>query len=195
MRTRANLAESPANQGGKKKERIMRKRLVSIAAILALAVSAMAGEAENRLKAHINAQFKGFVAAFKKKDMAGVEAKIRGFFHKDFLNTDPQGKVMNLEEMIATEKQHMAGMRSIQEISLKLPKVKVYGVNSARTTEEFRLYATISLPDNPDKVSKLKVVSKGTSEYRKVYGRWMAHSSKASSEQVWIDGVLMPPGM
>ncbi|MFY9234862.1 MAG: hypothetical protein WAO58_10445 [Fimbriimonadaceae bacterium] len=173
----------------------MRNRIIaSLTCALALSAAVFAGDAAADLKKQVQTAFAGFTKAFKNKDADGAEKLMRGFFSKDFSSTNSEGKKMTLNEMIALERQHIAGIKTVTSMNLDLRNIKASG-NKGSGSETFNIQATIIDPMDAKKTAKLKVESKANSMYKKVGGKWWCTSSKITSEKVWINGKLMGPGM
>lgn len=171
----------------------MRNRFAIAICLVAASVGAFAGDASSELKRHIESGFASFATAFKTKDIKSLERVMRGYFAKNYVSTDKSGKKMGLEAVIKLQKQHLASIKSIKMLDLKLSKVHATG-NKGRALETLLLTAEAIDPERPGKTASLKVVAAEDSQYRRMGGKWICVRSKSITEMVWINGKLMPAG-
>ena len=142
--------------------------------------------------ARTNAEMAKYVAAFKRKDLKAVEAIIRANFAKDYKTIDLKGKTTDLNYMLAQEKEHMAMLKKVEKMSLKISGLKVNG-NTAVGKGAFSLDAIVSGdPHKPKETHKLHVESTWDLKMKKVGNKWWAAEDKTTSEKVLIDGKPMP---
>lgn len=167
---------------------MLKPRTVALAA--ALFALAPAAQDANAVKAAIQMEMNGYVAAMKRKDGAAVEKFVIANFDKTFKDTDITGKTRTRTEVIKLMKENLSMLKSVRTMSIKIESIKLVG-GKALTTERMLLDATI-VPMNPNaKTSTLKVDSTWSGVYVLKGNKWMCVTSKTTKEKVLIDGKPM----
>jgi len=154
---------------------------------VAIAALAPAVQDANAVKAQIQKEMNGYVAAMKKRDTKQMEKFVLANFDPSFKDTSMDGTTRNRQETIKVMKENIAMLRSVKAMSVKIVSIKVVG-NKATTTEEMTLDALIA-PMAPNlKASTLKVDSTWMGTYVKKGAKWLCTASKSTKEKVLIDG-------
>jgi hypothetical protein len=137
------------------------------------------------VRASIQKEMNGYVAAMKKKDTKLVEKFILANFSADFKDTDSRGNVRTREQTLELMKANIAQLKSIDKMDFKITSIKVAG-DKATTSEHMVLEATV--PGEGAKTSKLSVDSTWTGSYVKKGAKWLCTASKTIKEKVLLDG-------
>lgn len=164
-----------------------------VLALLLTTAGAFASEA-SELRAQIQGAMNRYVAALKKNDLRVQESVLRANFSPSFKAIGIDGKKMNLNQMIQTQLEHSAGLRSVKRVSLKVSGIRVRG-NSASGRGAFMLDAMIPNPQNAKKLSRLRVDSRWNMTLAKKKGKWWVIQDRSTYERATVDGKRMPPGM
>ncbi len=170
---------------------VMRTRSVFAVALLAAGAVAFAFQDANTVKAAIQKEMAGYVAAMKKRDAKGVEKFILANFSQDFKDTDMNGQSRSRNQTIEAVHANISMLKSVKSMTLQITSIKVNG-NKATTTENMVLDATITGIADRTKTSTLKVDSTWTGTYVKTGNKWLCNTSKTTKEKVWIDGKVFP---
>jgi hypothetical protein len=159
---------------------------IPAAGLMALTLCAAIDD-PNAVKAAIQKEMNGYVAATKKKDGATVVKFILANFSPDFKDTDMKGNVRTRQQTIDAMKGNMASLKSVEVMKLDITSIKVTG-NKATTTEHMVMAATLNPFQEGSKPAKLNVDSTWVGSYVKKGAKWWCTSSKTVKEKVLLDG-------
>ena len=171
----------------------MKTRSAFALVLLGVGTLALALQDANVVKALIQKEMNGYVAAMKKRDAKAVEKFILANFAPEFKDTDMRGTSRNRQQTVDAVHQNLAMLKSVKGMTLNITSIKVTG-NKATTTERMVLDATINGIADPAKPSTLKVDSTWNGTYVKKGAKWLCTSSKTIKEKVLIDGKAFPSG-
>lgn len=144
-------------------------------------------EDPNAVKAVIQKEMNGYVAAVKKKDGATVAKFILANFAPEFKDTDLKGVSRTRQETIDKMNSNLSALQSVESMKLDITTIKVTG-NKATTTERMVMAATIKPFQQGGKTAKLSIDSTWAGTYVKKGAKWWCTSSKAVKEKVLLDG-------
>lgn len=156
------------------------------AGLLALTLCAAVDD-PNAVKASIQKEMNGYVAATKKKDAATVTKFILANFAPEFKDTDLKGNVRTRQQTIDAMKGNIGSLKSVDAMKLDITSVKVNGTK-ATTTEHMVMAATLNPFQQGGKPVKLNVDSTWAGSYVKKGNKWLCVSSKTLKEKVLLDG-------
>jgi len=163
----------------------MRIRYALGIAILAMSVLTNAIDDPAAVRASIQKEMNGYVAAMKKKDSKLVEKIILANFAPEFKDTDSRGMVRTRDETLKVMKDNIAQLKSVDKMTFNITSIKLAG-DKATTSEHMILEATV--PGEGAKTSKLSVDSTWTGSYVKKGAKWLCTASKTITEKVLLDG-------
>lgn len=167
--------------------RLVMKLTILAVMIATAAPTVFAGDSASALKKELQKGMNSYAAAFKKMDVAAVEKIIRKYFAPDFYQTDANGNKSTLEDWINQTKQHMKMTKKVESIAVTVHTLKLSG-DSASTTESMKAALIIVNPNDPSKTARLSVDANWQAIYKKVNGKWMAMSAKATGEKFLLNG-------
>ncbi len=168
----------------------MKTRSAFALVTLGICTLAVAFQDANAVKAVIQKEMNGYVAAMKQRDAKAVEKFILANFAPEFKDTDMRGTSRNRQETIDAVHSNISMLKSVKSMTLTITTIKVTG-NKATTTERMVLDATITGIADPAKPSSLKVDSTWNGTYVKKGAKWLCTASKTVKEKVLIDGKVL----
>lgn len=141
------------------------------------------------LGSHVKALNSRVQKALMKKDVASFEKILRPLVTPDFKHVE-NGQSMSFDQMVASMKQGMAMLQTINKAETQVISVKVKGNTGTVTVKHTMLGTT---PKQEGKSSKLGFTGVSTDTYVKKNGKWLMSKMVWGKQQMTVDGKPFDP--